>query len=159
MIKHTRTIQCSKKELVGLYAILRRGTHNTHIITRARILVLTMKGGGKDGVASQLGIGGSTVQRTRDHYRQEGLDRALYDAPRSGHPPKLNEKAEAHLVALACGKAPKGRDHRTLELLQKQTIRDKSVANISTAALWKRLKNRGVKPWREKNVVHTQGNA
>jgi len=153
MNKHKHTIQFSKKDVSRLQAIIHRGKHNTRVVTRARILLLTRKGEGKDGIATGLGIGRSTVQRIRDHYRTGGLERALYDAPRTGQPPKLDEKAEAHLVALACSDPPEGRDHWTLELLQKQMIGDGKVRHISTVALWKRLKKRGIKPWREKNVV------
>lgn len=156
MNTHKHTIQFSKKELKQLHSITRRGKHNTRVVTRARILLLTNAGKGKDTIAAMLGTGRSTVQRARDHYRGNGLNRALYDASRSGTPPKLSDKAEAHLIALACSDPPKGRDHWTLELLQKRMIKDKKVETISTVALWQRLKKRGIKPWREKNVVYPQ---
>jgi transposase len=156
---HKHTIQFSQKDLAHIQGIIHKGKHNTRTITRARILLLTSKGEGKDAIAAELGIGRSTVQRTRDHYREGRLPRALYDAPRPGQPPKLDDKAEAHLVAIACSDPPKGRDHWTLELLQERMIQDGKVKNISTVALWKRLKKRGIKPWREKNVVHSRGHA
>jgi hypothetical protein len=59
------------------------------------------------------------------------------------------------LVAIVCSDPPAGNDHWTLELLQKQMIKDKKVKSISTVALWKRLNNRGIKPWREKNAVRS----
>jgi transposase len=156
MNKHKHTIQFSRTELSQIQAIIQRGKHHTRVVTRARILLLTSQGEGKDGIAVQLGIGRSTVQRTRDHYRAGGLNRALYDAPRPGQPPKLDDNAEAHLVAIACSDAPEGRDHWTLELLQERMIADKKVKTISTVAIWKHLKKRGIKPWREKNVVHSR---
>ena len=156
MNKHKHTIQFSRTELSQIQAIIHRGKHNTRVVTRARILLLTSQGEGKDGIAVQLGIGRSTVQRTRDHYRAGGLNRALYDAPRPGQPPKLDDNAEAHLVAIAFSDAPEGRDHWTLELLQERMIADKKVKTISTVAIWKHLKKRGIKPWREKNVVHSR---
>jgi hypothetical protein len=57
-------------------------------------------------------------------------------------------------VALACSDPPEGSDHWTLELLQQKMIEDGKLTKISTVALWKRLKDRGIKPGREKNVVH-----
>ena len=57
------------------------------------------------------------MQRTRDHDRAGGLNRALYEAPRPGQPPKLADNAAAHRVAMACVDAPEGRDPWTLELL------------------------------------------
>lgn len=155
MTKHKHIIQLSKKDRAQLQTIIRSGKHNARVSTRARILMFTNQGVGKDAIARVLGIGRSTVQRTRDHYRTGGLTRALYDAPRSGQPLKLNAKAEAHLVARACSAPPDGCDHWTLELLRKQLIKDGVVKSISTVTLWKRLTNRGIKPWLEKNVVYS----
>lgn len=155
---HKHTIQLSKKDLVHIQGIIHKGQHRTRTITRARILLLTWNGEGKDAIAAELGIGRSTVQRRRDHDREGRLPRALYDAPRPGQPPKLDDKAEAHLVAIACSDPPKGREHWTLELLQNQMMRDKQVTTISTVCIWNRLTKRGIKPWREKNVVHSDHN-
>lgn len=157
--RHKHTMQFANKELSHIQAIRHRGQHNTRVVTRARILLLTSTGEGQDRMAVGLGIGRSTVQRTRDHYRAGGLNRALYDAPRTGQPPKLDEKAAAHLVAIACSDPPEGRDHWTLKLLQQRMLQDGKVTEISTVALWKRLKKRGIKPWREKNVVHPERHA
>ena len=149
-------MQCSRTERSQIQALIHRGKPHTRVVTRARIRLLTRQGEGKDGMAVQLGLGRSTVQRTREHDRAGGLNRALDDAPRPGQPPKLDDNAEAHLVAIACSDAPEGRDHWTLELLQERMIADKKVQTISTVAIWKHLKKRGIKPWREKNVVHSR---
>lgn len=154
MTTHKHTIQLSRAELVRLQGITKRGEHNARVITRARILVLSHKGGGKDGLAARLGINRTTVQAVRDRYREQGLDRALYDAPRPGQPKKITDLAEAHLVALATSQPPEGEERWTLELLRKRMVADnKAPREISTVALWKRLDQRGIKPWREKNVV------
>jgi hypothetical protein len=41
---------------------------------------------------------------------------ALNERPRPGARPKLAGKQEAHVIALACSKAPEGRTHWTLRL-------------------------------------------
>lgn len=153
---HKHIIQLSKKERGYLQDIIRRGKHNARVITRARILLLSHKGDGKDVIAAKLEIGRSTVQRIRDQYREGGLDRALYDAPRSGQPPKITDIGEAHLVALATSTPPEGEERWTLELLKERMIKDgKAPQEITTVAIWKRLDRREIKPWREKNVVHS----
>ena len=159
MHKHKHTIQFSGTERSQIQALIHRGKHHTRVVPRARILLLTSTGEGKDGIAAGLGIGRSTVQRTRDHYRAGGLNRALYDAARPGQPPKLDDNAEAPLVAMACSDPPQGSDHWTLELLRQRMIQDGKGTDSSTVALWKRLKKRGIKPWREKNVVHSHADA
>jgi len=157
MTTHKHTVQLSKCELSQLNSITHKGTHNARVILRARILLLTHKGEGKDSIAEELSIGRSTVQRVRDHYRTEGLDRALYDAPRSGQPRKLDTKAEAHLVALACSDPPDGRARWTLKLLADRMVKDKKVESISDVCVLSYLTERNVKPWVEKNVVHSGG--
>ena len=152
-------IVLSHREEQQLHTIIRKGNHKARSIKRAHVLLKSHQGLKDEEIAERIEVHITTVERIRLRFVQGGIDRALYDAPRSGQPLKLDEKAEAHLVALACSKAPKGRDHWTLELLQKRMIKDKKVTSISTVALWERLKKRGIKPWREKNVVHSRGNA
>lgn len=155
MTTNKHIIQLSTKELEHIQSIIRRGKHSTRVITRARILLLSHKSEGKDAIASRLAIGRSTVQRIRDQYRDGKLPRALYDAPRPGQPPKITDMAEAHLVALATSSPPAGEERWTLELLKEQMIKDgKAPKEITIVALWKRLDQRHIKPWREKNVVH-----
>ncbi len=153
---HKQTIQFSQEETAQLKDIIHTGTHNARVTTRARILLKSAQGLSNQEIACQLDTSESTVKRVRARYREGRLLRALYDAPRPGQPPKLDDKREAHLVAIACSDPPKGRDHWTLELLQKQMMKDKKVKTISTVAIWNHLHKRGIKPWREKNVVHSQ---
>ncbi len=160
MTTHKHTIQLSKKDRAYLQGIIRRGKHNGRRITRARILLCSHTGEGKDAIASRLAIGRSTVQRTRDRYRQGGLPAALTEAPRSGAPRKLTDAGEAHLVALACAAPPAGHHHWTLDLMKERLVRDQKVPpTITTVCLWQHLKERGLKPWREKNVVRTHTHA
>lgn len=156
---HKHTIQLSDAELTQIKAITCKGKHNSRIVNRARVLQYTHAGTSKSTIARVLGIDERTVQRIRDHYRKGKLKRALYDAPRTGQPRKLNDNAEAHLVALACSDPPPGREHWTLKLLQKKMIEDKKVTSISDVCILTYLQNRGIKPWREKNVVHTESYA
>jgi len=153
---HKHTIQLSRAELAQVQGITKHGEHNARVITRARILLLSHAGRGKDALAKTLGINRTTVQDVRNRYRKGGIARALYDAPRPGRPAKITDAGEAHLVALATSAPPQGEERWTLELLRKRMIRDgKAPKEISTVALWKRLTARHIKPWREKNVVRT----
>ena len=159
MKKHKHTIRLSNAEVIKLQSITTKGAHNVHVVVRARILLLSNRGVSKNGIAKRLDTNRSTVQRIRDYYRKDGLDRALHDAPRPGRPRKITANVEAHLVATACSKAPEGFDHWTLEMLQKELIAKKKVKSISQVAIWYHLDERGIKPWREKNVVRTEAHA
>jgi transposase len=159
MTTHKHTIQLSRAELAHLQTIIRKGKHNARVIIRARILLQSHEGMSKDVIAERLDINRSTAQRIRDKYA-EGLTTALYDAPRSGQPQKIDAAGEAHLVALATSSPPEGEERWTLELLRKRLVQDgKAPREITTVALWKRLHARHIKPWREKNVVHPLAHA
>lgn len=150
--KHIITL--SNQEINQLEKITRKGNHSARVIKRAQVLLSSDQGLTDEETADQLDIAVSTAERIRYRFSEGGVERALYDAPRSGQPTKLNPKAEAHLVATACSDPPEGRSRWTLELLQKKLIKDKKVKSISTVAIWEHLTNRGIKPWLEKNVVH-----
>lgn len=153
--KHIITL--SNRQKRQLQSITRKGNHNARVIKRAKILMKSSMGWKDEEIAQFVETNIRTVERVRTRFTEGGLDRALYDAPRSGQPPKLDDTTEAHLVAIACSKPPEGTHHWTLELLQKRLITDKKVDTISTVAIWKHLNQRGVKPWREKNVVYSEG--
>lgn len=148
-------ITLSNQEKKRLEDITRKGRHSVRVIKRAGVLLKSDRGFTDKEIAQQTAITISTVERIRYRFFEGGIERALYDAPRSGQPGKLNAKTEAHLIAVACSDPPKGRKRWTLELLQKRMILDKKVKTISTVALWGHLRNRGIKPWLEKNVVHS----
>ncbi len=153
--KHTVTLSGREKKI--LKEITGKGKSSARIIKRAYILLKTDRKETDEAIAGEMNINKRTVQRVRTNFVAGGLKSALYDAPRTGQPAKLNDKSEAHLIAVACSDPPKGRNRWTLELLQKRMIRDKKVKTISTVAIWSYLTNRGIKPWLEKNVVCSEG--
>jgi transposase len=74
-----------------------------------------------DQIAAALDVGVATVERTRKRFVEQGLD-ALNERPRPGARPKLTGKQEAHIIALACSKAPQGHTHWTLRLLAGKVV-------------------------------------
>ena len=53
---------------------------------------------------------------------------------------KLDERGEAHLIALACSEAPQGHDHWTLRLLASKVVELGIVPSVSHEGIRKRLK-------------------
>ncbi|MER3425309.1 MAG: IS630 family transposase, partial [Nitrospiraceae bacterium] len=64
------------------------------------------------------------MQDVRDRFREGGLERALYDAPRPGQPPKITDEGEADLVGLATSAPPEGEEKWTLALLKERMVKD-----------------------------------
>ena len=69
-----------------------------------------------------------------------GLDKALNEDPRPGQRTKLDEKGQAHLIAIACSEAPDGRDHWPLRLLADRLVELGVVESISHEAVRQALK-------------------
>jgi putative transposase len=154
----TPRITLTQSERTTLATMLKKGLHRSRELMRARVLMKSADGMTQVQIAHEEDINRSTVKDICIRFDAGRLTSAIYDAPRSGQPQKLSDTAEAHLVALACSDAPEGRDHWTLELLQHQMLKDKQIESISTVSLWHTLNRRNIKPWREKNVVHSGGN-
>ena len=100
---------------------LHDGTHATRKLTRARILLKAAEGWEDQAIAAALSVGRATVERLRQRFGEEGLG-ALEERPRPGTQPKLDEKAEARLIAEACSDAPEGRKRWTLHLLADRVV-------------------------------------
>lgn len=153
-MKHSKYIvQLADHERGALETIIKKGRHLSRVFKRAQILLKSADGFADYAIAAQVGMSARTVERTRQRHAQHGLDRALYDAPRSGQPPILDAVAEAKLVAITCSEPPEGRMRWTLELLKERLLTEKIVPHISLQAISEHLRERGIKPWREKNVV------
>ena len=101
--------------------LLQSGTHATRKVTRARILLKAAEGAEDSAMAAALLVGRATVERTRQRFVEEGLG-ALEERPRPGTQPKLDEKAQARLIAEACSAAPEGRQRWTLSLLADRVV-------------------------------------
>jgi putative transposase len=131
-------------------ALLHTGSHPARVIHRASIL-LKANGGMKDAdIASHLDCTTVHVANVRQRYCTKGLDRALYDAPRSGKPPTFTGKNEAQIVALACTEAPEGRARWTMRLLAERAVDDGIVKKISPQSVWLMLEKQDTKPWLKK---------
>ena len=91
-------------------------------------------------IVEALDTSAGTVCRTKRRYLEGGLKRALEEDPRPGHPTKLDERGEAHLIALACSEAPPGHDHWTLRLLANKVVELGLAPSMSHQGIRKRLK-------------------
>ena len=81
-----------------------------------------------------------TVSRTKRRYAEEGLDGVLHDHPQANRYRKLDDKGEAHLIALACNPAPDGHDYWTLHLLADRVVESGLVESLSHETVRLRLK-------------------
>src|SRR5450432_2280418 len=78
-------------------------------IKRAQILLAAYARSPDQAIAINIGVGTSTVYRTKQRFVEEGLEQALSESPRPGVPRKLDASDESLLIAVACSRPPGGR--------------------------------------------------
>ena len=116
-------VDLSQSERDQLAALLSGGKHRARTLKRAQILLAADAGVGDEEIAQSIGVGGSTVYRTKRRFVLGNLEAALSEEPRPGASRKLSGKEEALLVATACSSPPAGRARWTLELLAGELVR------------------------------------
>jgi transposase len=107
-------VELSQAERGELTALLSGGKHAARKLKRAQILLAADAGAGDEDIAISVGVGGSTVYRTKRHFLVGNLEEALSEEPRPGASRKLSGKEEALLIATACSNPPEGRARWTL---------------------------------------------
>ncbi len=142
-------VELSQAERDELKALLSGGRHAVRKVKRAQILLAADAGASDEAIATSLGVGGSTVYRTKRRFVLGNLELALREEPRPGAERKLSGKEEALLVATACSSPPEGRARWTLDLLAGAMIRLTEHDIISRDTVRRRLAENDLKPWRK----------
>src|ERR1700752_5101919 len=141
-------VTLTQDERDDLGALLSGGKQEARKLKRAQILLAADAGVGDEEIAASIGVGGSTVYRTKRRFVEGNLEAALSEDPRPGAERKLSGKEEALLVAIACSSPPKGRKRWTLELLADQLVKLTGHDNLSRETIRRRLAENDLKPWR-----------
>jgi transposase len=141
-------VDLTQYERNELGALLSGGKQPARKLKRAQILLAADAGVGDEDIATSVGVGGSTVYRTKRRFVEGNLERALSEEPRPGAERKLTGKEEALLVATACAKPPEGRARWTLELLADEMVKLTDHESLSYETVRRRLAENHLKPWR-----------
>lgn len=130
---------------------LRAGSKTAaRILKRAQVLLAAGDGCSDESIAGLVGIGTSTVYRTKQRFVEEGLESALRDQTRPKPERKLAAHEEALLVATACSNPPAGRARWTLQLLADEMVRLTDHDTLSDETVRRRLGEMSIKPWQKK---------
>jgi len=142
-------VELSHAERTELRALLSGGKQAARKLKRAQILLAVDAGASDEAIAASVGVGGSTVYRTKRRFVLGNLEAALSEEPRPGADRKLSGKEEALLVATACSNPPEGRARWTLELLADELVRLTEHGSLSRETVRRRLAENHLKPWRK----------
>lgn len=147
-----KEIYLSEDEQEYLKDLVKKGTHNSHEITRARVLLMLDRTGKSDHVrykrtAEYAQISVQAVYNMRDEFlANHDIESYLTRKKRETPPraPKLDGEAEAKIIALACSEAPKGYSKWTVRLLTSKAIELHFVDDLSHMTVQRLLKKRNI---------------
>ena len=140
MVREKYGVRLEPEQRDRLEHLVRAGKSSARVTTRARILLKTDDGWSAPQVAQALDVVEGTVYRIKRRFAETGVEGVLRDRPQAHRYRKLDDRGEAHLIALACSPAPPGHDHRTLRLLAGKVVELGLAASMSHEGVRKRLK-------------------
>ena len=139
-------VRLSSEEQMELKALASKGRTTAYRQSHARILLAcdeTQEDGSStdEEIASVLKVGVSTVTRVRRRCVEEELRAALGRKKQARRRQRLLDgEAEAHLVALACGKPPQGQAKWTIKLLAQRLVECEIVETVGLETVRRALK-------------------
>jgi transposase len=136
MKRYKVTLEAEERQ--QLQDLIAAGQAAARKLAHARIL---LKADAADGgpawpdhrIADALEVSTATVERVRQRFVEQGLDAALdrKHRERPAREIKLDGRAEAQLIALACSAPPQGRATWTMQLLADKLVELDVVGSIS----------------------------
>ena len=136
MKRYKVTLEVEERQ--HLHALIAAGQADARKLAHARILLKADAADGgpawPDGrIADALEVSTATVERVRQRFVEQGLDAALdrKHRERPAREIKLDGRAEAQLIALACSAPPEGRATWTMQLLADKLVELDVVGSIS----------------------------
>ena len=147
-----KNIYLTEDEQFQLKEIIRKGVHNSHVITRARVLLMLDRTGKADHVrykrtAEYAQIAVQAVYNMRDEFLENhDIETYLTRKKRETPPrtPKLDGETEAKIIALACSNPPEGCARWTVRLLSERAIQLHFVDELSHMTVQRLLKKRNI---------------
>ena len=133
-------VKLTNEERQSLLELISRGEVRARTMKRAQILLKADEGLKDVDITSGLNTSRPTVERIRKRFVEGNVEKALYDAPRPGSKMKLDGRAEAELIALACSDAPDGHEKWSLRMLADKLVALEIVDGISPETVRQYLK-------------------
>ena len=146
-------IELTRRDRQQVDELMSSGLQPVRTVLRALALRQMDQGQSTPAVGANLGLSAKAVWQIGKRYQKGGLERALFDAPRPGKAPALDEQQRQRIIAVACSPPPEGRARWTVRLLTEEAMRRKLVPRVGRETIRVLLESHDLKPWREKNVV------
>lgn len=98
---HAHKLELTVTEKDYLLALTRQRTAQARVVDRAKILLYKTEGISNSAIATRLDVNTNTVNLCLNKYKHGGIQRALFDDPRSGRKVEITEDAVAWIFELA----------------------------------------------------------
>ena len=148
-------VELRSEDRQQMETLLRGGVQPVRVCKRAQTLRLLAAGQTPPQVGRNLGLTAKGVRDIGWRYQKEGLAGALYEKPRPGAAPRITAAERKRIVAMVCSDPPPGRARWTVRLIAEEAVKRKLVARVGRETIRLLLRHDVLKPWREKNVVHS----
>jgi hypothetical protein len=144
----SREVWLTSEQRSELVNFAKNGTHNAHLITRAKTILALDRTGKKDHlrigrVCESVNLSRQAVNDIRaDFFAADSISSFLTRKKRETPPiePKITGEVEARIIALACSEAPKGCARWTLTLLANKSVELGYVDGLSFKSVQRVLK-------------------
>jgi transposase len=134
MKKYIVRLEADERE--RLQRLVRAGKAAAYRIRHANMLLMADANGpgwADEQIAEGLGVSVGQIEHLRRRFVEQGIDACLArkKQERPSIEPKFDGEKEAKLLALACGKAPAGRERWSLRLLADRAVELRIVESTS----------------------------
>ena len=151
-------VKLNEEERTNLKELVSKGKTQGYRIKHAQILlkldeIPENEGWTQTRIGEAYSASLSTVCQVARRFVLEGVKSALGRKEQVNRHRKVDGNVEARMVAIACSKAPEGRERWTLQLIADELVRLGVVESISDTAVLDTLKKTNLSLGRRKNGV------
>jgi transposase len=153
MARPVKPFQLRPGDKGTIESLLKGGVQQVRVVLRALTLLQLDAGLSAPKVSALVGFAAPAIRVIAQRYREQGLERALYERPRQGHAELLAASEKQRIIAMVCSAPPAGRARWTVRLVADEAVKRRLVPRVGRETIRVLLASHDLKPWREKNVV------
>lgn len=153
MARRPVPIKVRSKDLTEIGKLLRGGVQQARVVLRALVLKQLAVGVTAPQIAKTVPLTPKAIRQIAHRYNSSGLEAALYEKPRPGAQPVLDDAYKQRIVAMVCSQPPEGRARWTVRLIAEEAVKRKLVPRVGRETIRILLQSHDLKPWRKNNVV------
>jgi transposase len=149
-------IEVAARDGKELRELLSGGRQQVRVVLRAVALLQLSEGVSAPRIARVVPLSAQAIRKIGHRYEEGGLERALYEKERPGAAALLEDSQRQRIIAMVCSDPPEGRARWTVRLVTEEAVKRRLVPRVGRETIRILLLHHDLKPWREKNVVHSR---